>query len=89
MLRVLNTGGERGIRTPGPVTVNSFQDCRNRPLCHFSNKSGQRVSLLAVANIATFFDYRNIFYLKMADFCKVAFKCFILMKLKDHWHQKI
>src|SRR5690606_38273761 len=28
--------GERGIRTPGPVTVNSFQDCRNRPLCHFS-----------------------------------------------------
>jgi hypothetical protein len=32
--------GERGIRTPGPVTVNSFQDCRNRPLCHFSRKSG-------------------------------------------------
>ena len=28
--------GERGIRTPGPVTVNSFQDCRNRPLCHLS-----------------------------------------------------
>ena len=32
----ISTGGERGIRTPGPVTVNSFQDCRNRPLCHFS-----------------------------------------------------
>ena len=30
-------GGELGIRTPGPVTVNSFQDCRNRPLCQFSN----------------------------------------------------
>jgi hypothetical protein len=29
-------GGERGIRTPGPVTVNSFQDCRNRPLCQLS-----------------------------------------------------
>ena len=29
-------GGERGIRTPGPVTVNSFQDYRNRPLCHLS-----------------------------------------------------
>ncbi len=29
-------GGERGIRTPGSVTFNSFQDCRNRPLCHFS-----------------------------------------------------
>ena len=32
-------GGERGIRTPGPVTVNSFQDCRIRPLCHFSSKT--------------------------------------------------
>ena len=29
-------GGERGIRTPGGVTLNSFQDCRNRPLCHLS-----------------------------------------------------
>ena len=29
-------GGERGIRTPGPVTVNGFQDRRIRPLCHFS-----------------------------------------------------
>ncbi|MEY3322125.1 MAG: hypothetical protein RLZZ417_1708 [Bacteroidota bacterium] len=29
-------GGERGIRTPGPVTVGSFQDCCNQPLCHFS-----------------------------------------------------
>jgi ATP-binding cassette, subfamily B, multidrug efflux pump len=28
--------GERGIRTPGGVTLNSFQDCRNRPLCHLS-----------------------------------------------------
>ncbi len=28
--------GELGIRTPGPVTVNSFQDCRNRPLCQLS-----------------------------------------------------
>ena len=29
--------GERGIRTPGPVKINSFQDCRIRPLCHLSN----------------------------------------------------
>lgn len=35
----ISTGGGRGIRTPGPVTVNSFQDCRIRPLCHSSNKS--------------------------------------------------
>ena len=32
----LFSGGELGIRTPGPVTVNSFQDCRNRPLCQLS-----------------------------------------------------
>ena len=28
--------GERGIRTPGAVTLNGFQDHRIRPLCHFS-----------------------------------------------------
>ena len=28
--------GEGGIRTPGPVTVNGFQDRRDRPLCHLS-----------------------------------------------------
>ena len=31
------SSGERGIRTPGPVTVNGFQDRRIRPLCHLSN----------------------------------------------------
>ncbi len=33
----LKLSGESGIRTPGPVTVNSFQDCRNRPLCQLSS----------------------------------------------------
>ena len=28
--------GERGIRTPEPVTVNGFQDRRVQPLCHLS-----------------------------------------------------
>ena len=28
--------GERGIRTPGPVTVNGFQDRRFKPLSHLS-----------------------------------------------------
>ena len=28
--------GERGIRTPGGLTLNGFQDRRDRPLCHFS-----------------------------------------------------
>ena len=30
-------GGERGIRTPGPVKINGFQDRRIRPLCQLSN----------------------------------------------------
>ena len=29
--------GERGIRTPGPVKINGFQDRRIRPLCQLSN----------------------------------------------------
>ena len=29
-------GGERGIRTPGALQLNGFQDRRNRPLCHLS-----------------------------------------------------
>ena len=32
----LCSGGEGGIRTPGGVTLNGFQDRRNRPLCHLS-----------------------------------------------------
>ena len=35
------SGGERGIRTPGPVTVNGFQDRRIRPLCHLSEGKGK------------------------------------------------
>src|SRR6185437_6512685 len=34
--RVCDFCGERGIRTPGGVTLNGFQDRRNRPLCHLS-----------------------------------------------------
>ncbi len=44
--------GERGIRTPGGVTLNSFQDCRIRPLCHFS---------LANANIHSIIEVRKLF----------------------------
>jgi hypothetical protein len=32
----LKTGGERGIRTPGNLRFNGFQDRRIRPLCHLS-----------------------------------------------------
>ncbi len=40
--------GERGIRTPGGVTLNGFQDRRNRPLCHLSIVSSS-LSLLKVS----------------------------------------
>jgi hypothetical protein len=30
------TSGERGIRTPGSLHFNGFQDRRIRPLCHLS-----------------------------------------------------
>ncbi len=33
---LVGVSGERGIRTPGPLTVNGFQDRRIRPLCHLS-----------------------------------------------------
>ena len=36
-------GGERGIRTPGGVTLNGFQDRRNRPLCHLSGFAGAKL----------------------------------------------
>ena len=32
-------GGGGGIRTPGTLPFNSFQDCRHRPLGHTSNIS--------------------------------------------------
>ncbi len=35
--------GERGIRTPGGVTLNGFQDRRNRPLCHLSSVVFSRI----------------------------------------------
>ena len=30
------SGGERGIRTPGTLRYNGFQDHRIRPLCHLT-----------------------------------------------------
>ncbi len=33
--------GERGIRTPGTLPYNGFQDRRIRPLCHFSEGKGK------------------------------------------------
>ena len=35
-IKSLHLRGERGIRTPGTLLYNGFQDRRDRPLCHFS-----------------------------------------------------
>ncbi len=36
-------GGERGIRTPGGITHNGFQDRRIKPLCHLS---GRKITII-------------------------------------------
>lgn len=41
LARHIHLSGETGIRTPGPVTVNGFQDRRIKPLCHLSRHFGQ------------------------------------------------
>ena len=50
--------GERGIRTPGPITVNGFQDRRIRPLCHLSIKN--TIIVFNGANIQIFYLTPNI-----------------------------
>ena len=47
-------GGERGIRTPGPITVNSFQDCRIRPLCQLSAAKVQTLFIFANCKVLFF-----------------------------------
>ncbi|WP_221630289.1 hypothetical protein, partial [Chryseobacterium lactis] len=56
-----------GIRTPGPVTVNSFQDCRNRPLCQLSLNSGSTV-VFSGANIESFLILAKCFLNKIDFF---------------------
>ena|GEM_PF-7084905 len=57
--------GERGIRTPGGVTLNGFQDRRIRPLCHLSLKGFPFVA----ANINLFinFPYHNKCFLSFSS----------------------
>ena len=50
--------GEGGIRTPGPVKVNGFQDRRNRPLCHLSDRF--RFSVKAVAKLGVLLESQNL-----------------------------
>jgi len=46
--------GEGGIRTPGPVTVNGFQDRRIRPLCHLSAANVQLEIIWSKINVNIF-----------------------------------
>ena len=51
----VSTGGERGIRTPGPLTVNGFQDRRIRPLCHLSGRKIKQANLQKVGSMSCIF----------------------------------
>ena len=53
--------GEGGIRTPGAFQLNSFQDCRNRPLYHLSNIESVGVSPKRIAKIEVFYETANFF----------------------------
>ena len=52
--------GEGGIRTPGGVTLNGFQDRRDRPLCHLSLLHLPFPARLR-CKVNTFFSYCKIF----------------------------
>ena len=58
--------GRRGIRTPGPVKVNGFQDRRIRPLCHPSLRP-QVLSCFCDAKVGFIFEknkqYASFFYI--------------------------
>ena len=54
--------GEGGIRTPGGVTLNGFQDRRNRPLCHLSKAYHELLSpSVCECKVITFFPFLQIF----------------------------
>ena len=54
--------GETGIRTPGSVTFNGFQDRRNRPLCHLSKTSLSEVLFVkSGAKVRRYFKLARVF----------------------------
>ena len=56
--RAIFGSGKRGIRTPGTLQFNGFQDRRNRPLCHLSgdksNTDFRYCQILAALNSPAF-----------------------------------
>ena len=53
--RFTAVSGEIGIRTPGTSRFNSFQDCRNRPLCHFSREGKISIFFYLTSNFYKIF----------------------------------
>ena len=62
---LLRFRGERGIRTPGGVTLNGFQDRRDRPLRHLS--MFLCVSLKNVAKVGTTLRSCKFFWQKHSE----------------------
>ena len=61
--------GETGIRTPGSVTFNGFQDRRNRPLCHLSKTPLSEVlSVESAAKVRLYFKYAILLVEKFKGF---------------------
>ncbi len=71
--------GERGIRTPGGVTLNGFQDRRIRPLCHFSltkcifTNTGAKLQLFSYSA-----NKKHIFFQKNYTSLIIIVLCFLL-----------
>ena len=66
-------GGERGIRTPGSLTFNGFQDRRNRPLCHLSGRKIRVWGIIAKYNCC----FLELFFVCQSFICigKLHFNC--------------
>ena len=56
--------GERGIRTPGGVTLNGFQDRRIRPLCHLSNE-GAKITFFSLSATKPFYRPIILLFIKL------------------------
>ena len=72
--------GKRGIRTPGPVKINGFQDRRIRPLCHLSRRKGT-----TFFRLCKFFLKKLKFKVKFYTF--VGWKCNVITQVEkvDIW----
>jgi hypothetical protein len=81
-VKVFDFSGERGIRTPGGVTLNGFQDRRIRPLCHLS---GANVRLGIYSKNKKVYFFKNNFKGKNVS-CESTFD--IMLILFDTWINK-